>query len=139
MSKIHTIKVNEKLPRGSFFYVKVGDFFYAGESAEVHERELRTKFQWGDRFTYFIRCRSKRYLRDIRKGTEAAYRKTRKEAAPAKIKEFTGRTTPKLVDDKVNSKKYRTKLQAEKACERLNLVYRGLGIKITIELEGDIK
>ena len=142
MVNLHQFKANEKLPLGSFFYVKVGDLFYAGDKPAFRDYKVanyRTGFDDSSVIDYwFFGKRNARDKRDLRKKNVAKYRVRPKSKSDSK-KEFTETFNPILVDTLNEVKKYRTKSQAEKACERLKSVYRDLELKITIEFEGEIK
>lgn len=145
---------DQKLPRGSFFYVQVGSRFYAGEQALIVEKEIDPRFS--ATLTYHNKdgSFSKEYLRNIknrwsiarglgprgpraarnaRKGKNPNYAKSdRVSSEKIKQKLFTNQLSPKLVDTVDKAKHYRRIFQAQKACERLKVVYGSLGINVSI-------
>lgn len=155
--KIPYLKANEKLPRGSFFYIKVGHRFYAGEQAETREvvsdpsdkpvlthyekdgtqtRDYRNRM----RLRYWWTSRSKgprgrRLQRDVSKGTVPKYAAQRDRPEPVITLEFTGKLTPKLVDGLDQAKQYRSQKKVDDACERIRTCYRGLDVKISVGFE----
>jgi hypothetical protein len=103
--------VQDKLPRGSFYYVRLGPRFYAGEV--VNFKLIQTnipKWQWG----------------------------SAPKVEPEYRKEFTGGSKAQITDDFSKAKKFRRKTQAQRVCESLDRYYSGSGIKTTLELhKGD--
>lgn len=136
------MRSDEKLPRGSFFYIQVGHRFYAGENLEIREVEITPERSYRNWDGY---VRDARARRDRQKGSLADYRKSNweKDAGifkPAEVrKEFTGKSTPKLVDSKEEAKQYRKKDSALSACEKLKACYQGLDVKVTVKIEGETK
>lgn len=150
------LKANEKLPRGSYFFIQVGHRFYAGEEAETREVEKRNREptlyqydkgkrtlnsrqrrwysqdQWGWRSSKSYKTRN---ARDARKGTVATYRKPLPSKEKEVVQELTGRLNPRLVDEQNSAKKYRRQDLVQSACERLKVVYGGLDVKISVRFE----
>lgn len=157
MDQLPSLKANEKLPRGSYFYVQVGDRFYAGEMAETREVELDPSnrpaltiydkngsfsqdLQRYDRRRYWWASRSRgprgaRADRDARKGSTPTYAKPHKRPETIIRKEQTGKLVPKLVDEQNKAKQYRRKDLVQNACDRLKGVYGDLGVQITVRYE----
>lgn len=155
------MRSDEKLPRGSYFYIQVGHRFYAGEKAETREvkvdptqasvltnftkdgKRSRERIQRDtDYYWWTSRNRGASYTRaarDERKGTTPTYAKPRKRPEVIVRKEFTGKSTPKLVDSKEEAKQYRKKDSALSACEKLKACYQGLDVKVTVKIEGETK
>lgn len=139
-----TIKANDKLPRGSYFYIQVGDRIYAGEQLETTNVERRVPPPPYDDFrsySYIRRGTSKaRSQRDKRKGTTPNYLKPYRRADPIICKELTGYKNPRLVDTVEQAKQFRKKESALKACKRLESVYSELDIKVSVKLhEGEVQ
>lgn len=156
--KLSDIKANEKLPRGTYFYIKVGHRFYAGETIEQVEvvtdptehRPLTYVTKDGKRtpeFQAYLRRqywgttrswgpRGTRRERDISKGTLPKYAQPRKREEKIVRKDFTGRHHPKLVDDESQAKQFRSKNSVEKACETLRSLYGETGAKISVLYKG---
>ncbi len=140
-----TIKANDKLPRGSYFYIQVGDRIYAGEQLETVEVERRpdrpVAYDDFRSYSYIRRGSSKaRSQRDKRKGTTPNYLKPYRRADPIISKELTGYKNPRLVDTVEQAKQFRKKESALKACKRLESVYSELDIKVSVKLhEGEVQ
>lgn len=151
------LKANEKLPRGSFFYIQVEDRFYAGEEAESREVEIKDTpslnyyakngdrlnsrqrrwfsqdgWGWSGRST---RSYQTRHRRDVRKDSVPAYRKPLPKTEPEFRKEFTGKLSPKFVDEVKDAKKYRRQDLVDSACERLKAMYGGLDAKVSVRYQ----
>lgn len=156
MSKLPFLRSDEKLPRGSYFYIQVGHRFYGGEIAEtiqvtVSNREPVVRYyekggkpsialqqRWAEsRGGYPFRRGSShaRYDRDKRKGTLATYSKPLPRAEKTIKNEFTGKLSPKLVDTIQEAKHFRRQDRVNSACERLKACYEGLDVKVTIKME----
>lgn len=155
--KVPYLKANEKLPRGSFFYIKVGHRFYAGEEAEtrevvsdpsdrpaltLHEKDGRHTADYRRRLRriYYWTSRSKgprgrRLERDVSKGTLPKYATQYKRPELEIRQEFTGKLSPKLVDGLDQAKQYRSQKKVDDACERIRTCYRGLDVKISVGFE----
>lgn len=135
-----TVKANDKLPRGSFYYVQVGHRFYAGESLDIIEREIITRPERGIYSPYWhSRRHNSRLIKDKRNNNLATYLEPKKATKTIK-RELTGTKQPKLVDDVREAKQFRKKNQAQSACERIESVYGALDTKVTIKLyEGEKK
>ena len=157
MASLPILRSDEKLPRGSYFYIQVGHRFYAGEEAEAIEVEVDTTHRlhyygkngerpnsrqrrwlsqdsrgWVGRST---RSYQTRHRRDIRKDSVPAYRKPLPKEEPEIRKEFTGKLTPKLVDTQNEAKQFRRQDRVNSACERLRLCYEGLDVKVSVKYE----
>jgi len=152
--KIPQLKANEKLPRGSYFYIQVGHRFYAGEEAETREVEISNEEPFlgffnkdGSKKSGYIAAqyrrgwwsnswrRGKRAARDRQKGTEPQYMKPVPRPEKTTKQELTGRRSPKLVDEVKNAKRYRRQDLVQSACERLKVVYGELDVKISVKFE----
>ena len=141
---MNTLNPNEKLPLGSYFYIKVGPHFYSGEkpntvivkdvvpvaTARPKEPSRRRKlkgYKPNPKKDFFSRSKAK--IRDV-----VAPNK------PTDIVHYIGDTSPIMTNDVTEVKRFRRRSQAEKVCENLTRVYASLGVKPTIELsEGDNK
>jgi len=154
MTYLPAQRSDQKLPRGSFFYVQIGSRFYAGEQALIVEKEIDPRFastltyhdkngsfsreylrniknRWG--LSRGLGPRGPRAARNARKGKNPNYAKSdRITSEKIKQKHFTNQLSPKLVDTVDEAKKYRRIFQAQKACERLKVVYGSLGINVSI-------
>jgi hypothetical protein len=144
MSKLNSLKANEKLPRGSYFYIKVGHRFYSGEMAETIEVSILPDRQPYDprRGSSYnsVRRYGRQHARHERKGTLASYRKPLARPENVIEKQYTGRRLPQLVDDQNQAKQFRKKESVLNACNRLKSLYSDLDVKVTIEYEeGDTK
>lgn len=153
MEQPPVLKANEKLPRGSYFYIQVGHRFYAGEQAETVEVEVSNEEPFLGFFNkdrtmkpgYLARQyrewhwspwrRGNRAARDRRKGTEPTYMKASPRPKKEIKQELTGRLSPKLVDDAKDAKKHRRQDLVNSACERLKAVYGSLDAKISVRYE----
>jgi len=156
MSRLPILRSDEKLPRGSYFYIQVGHRFYAGEIAETVEVEvsnetpLVTYYQKGGKpspalarrwaesgYDYPFRRGSNRArrARDVRKGTLATYAQPTPRTEKTFKDELTGKREPKLVDTKAEAKQYRRQDRVNSACERLRLCYEGLDVKVSVRYE----
>jgi len=150
--KIPQLKANEKLPRGSYFYIQVGHLFYAGEEAESIEIEDKesaslTKYEkMGGRFgirgwawtgpSWRGRTETRARLKRARKkDLTPTYLKSPKRPDPVMKKEFTGQLKSKLVEEKEQAKRYRRQDLVQNACERLKTVYGDLDVKISVKYE----
>ena len=151
------LRSDEKLPRGSYFYIQVGHRFYAGEEAETREIEVDpttkpalTCFEKGGSKTqeYMQRLRNqywwtsrsrgprgKRAARDAQKKTTPTYALPRPRPEKVIRKEFTGKLTPKLVDELKDAKQFRRRDRVDSACERLRTCYEGLDVKVSVRYE----
>lgn len=160
MSKLPILRSDEKLPRGSYFYIQVGHRFYSGEIAETVEvtvdnqepvvryyekggkPSIALQRRWeANRANYPFRrgAGRARYERDQRKGSLPTYFKPRQCVEKSTKSEFTGRLSPKLVDTVEEAKKFRRQDRVNSACERLKACYEGLDVKVTIKMEkGDV-
>lgn len=157
MSQLPNLRSDEKLSRGSYFYIQVGHRFYAGDVAEAIEVEvdptdkpvlshyskdgswsqqyrerLRNQYWWTSRSRG---PRGARAARDARKKSTPTYAKPRERPEKIIRKEFTGKLTPKLVDTIQEAKQYRRQDRVNSACERLKACYEGLDVKISVRYE----
>lgn len=150
MNKPWNVGPREKLPRGSFLYIQVGHRIYAGEevviatiqeaiheSAEDHKGRRRSWQRGGDLskgrdyWKFFKRTRD----RDKVPGYMEKYKGpwwTGPEIVRDK-KVVTGEREIKLCDDIKDAKRFRTWAQAQSACERVEAMYVGFDIKVTIK------
>lgn len=153
MVDLPILRSDEKLPRGSYFYIQVGHRFYAGEVAETVEVKVSNNEPCLSRFEkdgtktpgysdllyrrgYFSSSwrSGNRSARNHRKGTVPAYMKPTQRPDPTIKNEITGRKSPKLVDEFDLAKQYRNKNKVISACERLRKCYEGLDVKVTIKI-----
>lgn len=145
-------KASEKLPRGTYFYITVGDRLYAGEEVVIVETPVKAPPSYLQPYGKPTGARSWRWglgspTRIPRE--HAAYYKKRegrappeywmkKEKVPDPVKRAVTGTKPRLTDEFKDVKRFRRLNQAEAACERLKAMYAGLDIRVSIELhEGD--
>ena len=155
MSRLPILRSDEKLPRGSFFYIQIGHRFYGGEIAETVEVEVSneepvvTYYQkggkpspalakrWEEHHGYGFRRGNNRArrARDERKGTLATYATPKPRAEKTYRNELTGKHEPKLVDQLSEAKQYRRQDRVNSACERLKACYEGLDVKVTVKME----
>lgn len=156
MANLPTLRSDEKLPRGSYFYIQVGHRFYGGEIAEtievtVSNQEPMVRYfekdgnpsialqqRWAEsRVGYPFRRgpNRTRYERDHRKGTLPTYSKPLPPIEKSIKNEFTGKLSPKLVDTIEEAKKFRRQDRVNSTCERLRKCYEGLDVKVTIKME----
>ena len=154
------MRSDEKLPRGSYFYIQVGHRFYAGEDREtrkvlVSDQEpgitgfqkngrpnLALAKRWAESGALYPFRRGnnqKRRARDERKGSVATYAKPIARKEKTYRDEFTGKVTPRLVDTKEQAKQFRKKDSALSACEKLKACYQGLDVTVTVKMEGETK
>lgn len=146
------IKKSEKLPRGSFLYIRVGDRLYAGEEAVVvadtptqayehpwYTLNREAKGRRRSRNYYWTSGMPRRLLDYYRKkGHELPKYMQKKEPKPVEPKRSVTGTKPRLTDEFKEAKQFRRLNQAQAACDKLNSMYAGLDIKVVIELhEGD--
>jgi hypothetical protein len=153
------LKANEKLPRGTYFYIQVGHRFYAGQ--EIEQREVEsdptehralTQFTKDGRqtssfrrqlsLTYWWSSRSKgprgkRRERDIAKDSLPKYAKPRERPKKVIRKEFTGRSVPRLTDDFSQAKQFRRKDSVLNACETLQTLYGETGATVSVHYKGE--
>jgi hypothetical protein len=151
MSQLPVLRSDEKLPRGSYFYIQVGHRFYAGEVAETIEVEVSNEEPFLGFFNkdgskkpgynarlyrdgYFSNSwrRGNRSARDHRKGTVPTYMKPRPRPEKTIKNELTGRKSPKLVDELKLAKQFRRRDRVDSACERLRTCYEGLDVKVSV-------
>jgi hypothetical protein len=128
------IKKSEKLPRGTYLYLTVGDRFYAGEEVALVTDEVRKPLEpyipmWADKWSKGMASYLRKQGRRI--PTYHVHEDTRAVREPKQA--VTG-TSPKLTDEFKEVKQFRRLIQAEAACERLNKLYAGLDIRVRIEL-----
>lgn len=155
------LKASEKLPRGSYFYIKVGSRFYGGQQIEQVEvlsdpRDERplTYFEKDGRKTegyrqyqvrqYWWSSRSRgprgsRLERDQQKGSLPKYAEPRKRVEKVVKQEFTGRSLPMLVDSADQAKQFRKKEQVESACAMLQSLYGTVGANVSVHYKGDTR
>lgn len=146
------IRSSEKLPRGSYFYIRVGDRLYAGESAVIQTTPVKTPPSYLTPSSKPDGSRRWRYgcgsITQIERRFRAHYEKRegRKvpeywmepEEKPDPVKKAVTGSEPRLTDDFKDVKQFRRLNQAEAACDKLNKLYAGLDIKVRIELhKGD--
>lgn len=151
-----TIKKSVKLPRGSYFYLAVGDRFYAGAETETAlvkdasayyaEAEGVGGFMKPNGSGYYdsMPYHMRRRRIEAEEAVESPVRHKRigtvyniaREFTPRKtlVKTLTGRVNYRLCDEVKEAKKFRRRAQAELACDMLNRHYNGLDIKIEIKL-----
>lgn len=153
MTDLPRLKANEKLPRGSYFYIQVGSRFYAGEEAETQEvKEVYARpprcerrgnrfgpvrdnfYGWGGLHGR-TQTRS-RVKKDSRLKRAAKYIQPDKTEKKEPRKEFTGRLHVKFVDEFEKAKHYRSKKLVDSACERLKTLYTDSGVKVSIRFKG---
>jgi len=156
--RLTDLKSNDKLPRGTYFYIQVGQRFYAGQQIEQIEVESDpsderplTHFEKDGRYTevyrrrlqnqYWWTIRSRgpkgnRRKRDVSKGTLPKYAQTRKRPEKVIRKEFTGRSLPRLVDELNQAKQFRSKDSVQSACDMLTTMYGKTGAKISVRYYG---
>ena len=157
MDKPPVLRSDQKLPRGSYFYIQVGHRFYAGEEAETIEVEVdptdrpaltsyRKDGSWSQQYRERLRNqywwtsrsrgpRGSRAQRDSRKGSTPTYAKPRPRPEKEIRKEFTGKLNPKLVDTQAQAKQFRRQDRVNSACERLRVCYEGLDVKVSVRYE----
>ena len=138
------IKASEKLPRGTYFYLKVGGRFYAGE--EVVTKETRTTERdrysgysgwdwWGN--THKWSQGTAKYL-NARGWRIPRYHIEADKPAPKDPKVAVIGHKPRFTDDFKQAKQFRRRNQAEAACERITAMYADFDIRVSIELhEGE--
>lgn len=147
MNIMGRFKKSEKLPRGSYFYVQVGHRFYAGERLVAEETTKTTEVkaparEVTDRHWWFIERkipRSKRLWWRTRHGLHIPkYLQSRKVVTTER--QLTGERETVLTDNVNEVKKFRRLEQAQKACEKLEALYVGFDVKVTVKLfEGGTK
>lgn len=156
MTRPPILRSDEKLPRGSYFYVQVGHRYYAGEVAETTKvvtdnQPVIVRYyekggkpskalarRWADSgYDYPFRRGSNRarHARDVRKDNLATYAKAPPRVEKTTINQPTGKLHPQLVDEQSQCKQYRSQQKATSACERLKTCYEGLDVKVTIRFE----
>ena len=147
-------KVSEKLPRGSYFYIKVGHRFYAGE--EPVFETVKSEPTLSSPITYFQKDgshtkefteyrkmhhrlavskkgpRGRREARDRRKASLPSYSIPKKKQIVLN-KRMTGEMIIKLSDQFDEVKKFRCKKAAQNACEKIKRTYGSLVDKIQIQ------
>ncbi len=151
---IKHLKANEKLPRGTYLYIRVGDRIYAGEAVTIQETKVTTpssiytsghmrsgrRRSWRNWYGGSLTKMSPRLAQYYAKrdGRPVPSYYIEDEATPdPTLKSVTG-STPVLTDVIAEAKRFRRKSQAELACKKLEAVYGGLDIPIRIELhKGD--
>lgn len=150
------LKRTEKLPRGSYFYIAVGERFYAGKEPEIKEVKDAAGYyaeaegiggymkpkggSYYDSMPYHMRVRRSEAEEAAKhpqwhKRTGVVYNAAR-EYTPREtpVKTLTGRVSSRLCDDVEGAKKFRRRIQAETACDMLNRQYGSLDIKVEIKL-----
>lgn len=156
MADLPILRSDEKLPRGSYFFIQVGHRFYAGEQAETIDVEVSNQStivryynkdgrpsdelaqRWAESrrgYPYRRGSNGARFARDCRKGTLASYAKPLPRVEKTVKKEFTGKRHPILVDSLAEAKQYRSRDKVNSACKRLEACYEGLDVKVTIKIE----
>lgn len=156
MTQLPILRSDEKLPRGSYFYIQVGHRFYAGEIAETIQVEVSNRepvvnyYEKGGRPSAALRrhwaesgydypfrrgSRHARHARDKRKGTLATYAQPKPRIEKSFKNELTGKLSPKLADTVQEAKQFRRQDRVNSACERLKACYEGLDVKVTIKME----
>jgi hypothetical protein len=125
------MRSNNKLPRGSFFYIQVGPKFYAGKApvkteVKTHAVEMRPRMggyfgRWGATYRGFQP--NKPHCQPV---LMASY--TKGEV----ITVHTGEFTNIMVDSKDGAKQFRRLSQAETICAELTKAYADIGAKPVI-------
>jgi hypothetical protein len=135
------IKASEKLPRGTYLYIRVGDRFYAGEQVLLQTDTTTKTYDynqwnwWGSRNKYSTSMA--KYLRE-KKGQKVPPYLVESDEFKGKVQQAVTGRQPLLTDEFKDVKQFRKLNQAKAACERLESLYGGLGIRIAIEMhEGD--
>jgi hypothetical protein len=149
-------KRSDKLPRGSYFYVAVGQQVYAGRepvtqvttdvSAEYKIARGYTKQttgarnmaeQWAGGNAQWRRNEAQDAAlgpKSWRARQRTVYNIAREATPPAKpVATPTGALQVRLGEFSA-AKQFRKRAQAETVCEELNRLYAGLNVKVSIEL-----
>lgn len=157
------LKRSDKLPRGSYFYIAVGERFYGGRDP-VKETVSQKDFLFDSAHnpwegaSYPKPRKAKRMFGDSWPGGNERWRlneardahsgRTRRatilnakrlyKPLQGTIEVLTGKSVPRLVDDIKDVKQFRRRAQAETVCEELNRMYGEFNVKVTIKLhEGE--
>jgi hypothetical protein len=126
------VKKSEKLPRGSYFYLRVGGRLYAGEGLNVQEEPPSP---YGHEYAHYVgQKKAKPDGSRMQRWGMWAF----DDVKPRPRKQTVVGKHPMFTDEFKEVKKFRRLNQAEAACERLKVMYADLGIRVTIELhEGE--
>lgn len=140
MNKPWNVGPRDKLPRGSFLYIKVGHRLFGGYD-HVHEEKTtqETIESPGDRLWGWgnFSGRPDRNWRRVpyyrRKFGLPVPKYMDSKTIETTTRQPTGETNIRLVDDLKEVKRFRTWGQAQSACEQIEAMYAGFDIKVTIE------
>lgn len=122
---------NDKLPRGSFFYIQVGPKFYAGKApvkVEVNTHRTEMLPRMGGYTGRWTRYRgfqpNKPHCRPVLYGVSGG----------EKVTVHTGEFTTIMVDERTEAKQFRRLKQAEAVRDELARDYSDIGVQPTIQL-----
>lgn len=152
MTANRTIRRSEKLPRGSYFFLRVGHRYYAGEQVETEEvTESKATLhsydkggRYRSRWAYEGWGTPRRLLKRFRKSGRPKYMDqgkspySRQRETETVTRTVVGSTKPILTDDFGEVKQFRRRKQAEEACKKLEAMYRNFDVKVSVKLyEGE--
>ena len=133
------IKKSEKLPRGTYLYIRVGDRFYSGEEVTIIEDTVIAPYrdEWSRWWSHKYSKSEANFYRTKRGKKIPSYQVEEDPKLREPNRAVTGHM-PKLTDEFKDVKQFRRLNQAQAACDKLKSMYADLGIKVVIELhEGD--
>lgn len=148
------VKANVKLLPGTYWYIKVGSRYYGGQEVDKETVELSGRppilgffnkdqshrpgyaaHHYREYHTGWW-SRGNRSARDRRKGSEANYRKPLPPIKKKTVVQYTGQSTPRLVDTPEKAKRFRRKEQVESACSMLQTLYGSVGAEVSVHYKG---